>query len=316
MANAMKWGGHALSQIRARAAGEAERDVAANTAGRIERTIANEGREVAATETHFSNDQMLEMWNKAVADNNSTPLSVVKGYYEAGVREVDKAAHPNGLILSSTESPMKLQSDVTVKYSDGTSQTFKAGTELPNGMQISPTEVSVNGEVRTISGGQLITTGPDGAVLKSGEISGPVVIEKGQVAAPGQFIVSRPSIDLETGAPRIDTYTNKDLSRWDPVDGKPGVFSPKIAAAQPIEVIKVPENYQGTFDVSYGGTAPFKPGDLIVREDKTLPDGTKVPAFRRISQADGLETYRPTDAASRKAFDDSVKALLKRSSRT
>ena len=252
---------------------------------------------------------MLEMWNKAVADNQGQPLSVVKGYYEAGVREVHKAAHPNGLILSSTESPIKLQSDVTVKYPDGTSNTFKAGTELPNGMQISPTEVSINGEIRTISGGQLITTVADGSVLKSGEITGTVVIEKGQVAAPGQFIVSRPSIDLETGAPRIDTYTNKDLSRWDPVEGKPGVFSPEIAGAQPIEVIKVPANYQGTFDVSYGGTAPFKPGDLIVREDKTMPDGTKVPVFRRISQADSLETYRPADQASQKAFDDSAKML-------
>ena len=81
---------------------------------------------------------------------------------------------------------------------------------------------------------------------------------KGQVAAPGQFIVSRPSIDLETGAPRIDTYTNKNTSGWDPVDGKPGGFLTEIAGAQPIEVIKVPDNYQGTFDVSYGGTAPFR----------------------------------------------------------
>ena len=252
---------------------------------------------------------MLEMWNKTVAANLGKPLSVIKGYYEAGVLQVDALAHPQGLIISSTESTMTLKSDVTVRNADGSLETLKAGTKLPNGMQISPAEMVVDGETRTITGGKLITTSPDGTVLKTADITGSVVVDKGQAAAPGQFVVSRPSIDLETGAPRIDTYTNKDISRWVPVEGKPGMFSPKIEGAAPIEVIKVPENYQGTFDVSYGGTAPFKPGDLIVREYKVLPDGTKVPAFRRISSADGLETYLPTDAASQKAFDDTVNSL-------
>jgi len=268
-----------------------------------------------AEQPHRSTQYMTEMWNEAVAANGGKPLSVVKGYYEAGVRKVDSAEHPNGLLLSSTESPMKLKSDVTVRYPDGSSETLKAGTELPNGYQIAPknplSEAEMAGKQQShdMQGATLIKTGPKGEVIKAGEINESFSFEKGQFAKPDSYVVSRPSVDLETGKARIDTYTNKDTSRWVPVEGQPGVFSPKLEGAQPAGVIKVPEGKGGTFDVSYGGTAPFQPGDLIVQEEKTLDSGEKVPAYRRISQGDGLETYLPADAASRKALDESAQAI-------
>lgn len=254
---------------------------------------------------HVPNSEMLDIWGAGVKANGGKPLSVIKGYYEAGVRQVSSIEHPNGLIISSTESPIRLKQNIQVTYSTGLKESIKAGELLPNGVQISPGEMIIEGESRLIGSAKLIKTNPDGSVVAIGEIAGKFAVDRGQLARPGEYVVSRPSVDLETGKPRIDTYTNRDLSRWVPVEGKQGIYSPQLVNVKSTEVIMVPAGKQGTFDVSYGGTAPFRPGDLIVREDKA--DGT--PAFRRISQADALETYRALDAKTATMLDMSALSL-------
>ncbi|MGH7194137.1 MAG: hypothetical protein ACREJM_11505, partial [Candidatus Saccharimonadales bacterium] len=255
----------------------------------------------------YSPEQMQALWDGAVRANGGASMQMVKGYYEARVSQVN---NPSGLLLSSTEHPMQLQNDVTVNYPDGSKTTLKAGTELPNGVQFAPGEINRTGENSSITGAGLkVDTGTgsvklaDGTVLKTGgTIDGKFNVESGQTVAAGQYVVSRDSVDPKTGENRIDTYTNKDLSRWEPIEGKPGLYHPSAdrMGGTPTEMVQVPKGYDGKFEVSYGGSAPVTGGDWIVKSGN---------GYYRVSEADAAETYLPHDAKTQGAMDASVAAM-------
>ena len=149
----------------------------------------------------------------------------------------------------------------------------------------------------------------DGTVIKSGgTLVGEAIVEKGQLAEPGEYVVTRNSVDTKTGALTLDTYPS-NVNYWNAVPGKPGTFSPKSDNAYAINVVQVPNNARGDFDVSYGGIAPLEPGDIIARSEKTLPDGSTKVGFRRISEQAAVETYRGADAPSAAALDKSAQIL-------
>lgn len=257
----------------------------------------------------YTPEQMSELWESQVAENGAKPMQMVKGYYEARVTQVDAATNPNGILISSTESPMTLQKPITIKYPDGSSVELKAGTTLPNGVQFSPKAIEIDAatETSSINGARLnISTADgtislsDGTVLRSGgEISDPFSVNKGQVVKPDSYVIARDSVDPATGNPRIDTYYNKDLSRWQEVPGKPGTFSPapNRMGGTPTEMVRVPAGYEGQFEVSYGGSAPIKEGDWIVKSGN---------GYYRVSEADAAETYLPVDEATSAAMKKSL----------
>ena len=196
-------------------------------------------------------------------------------------------------------------------YSDGSGVELKAGTTLPNGVQLSPKEITSTGEINKVLNATVIAPDDgvklsDGTVIKSGgTLVGEAMVRKGQLAEPGEYVVSRNSVDTKTGAPTIDTYPTR-VRYWTAVPGKPGIYAPNSDSAYAISVIQVPAKAIGNFDVSYGGIAPFEPGDIIARNDKKAPDGSSVPGFRRISEQAAVETYRGVDAATKTVLDNSA----------
>ena len=260
----------------------------------------------------------------------SNPKSMVqKGYFEVAAEKVDAAKHPQGKLFSSTEHPMTLQNDVTVpgqKGADGKPLVLKAGSELPNGVQFSPQELTVTGKtadgqpIRSLSGVKLITpeTGiklADGSVLKSAQLD-KVTVANGQEVKPNTSIITRQSVDLETGKPRIDTYSNspeKFAKLWKEVPGKPGVYAPNLDGATPMEVVQVPSGTTFKFKASYDPNGPWvdaKPGDLIKRD--VAADGT-LKGFYRVSAQDALETHIASNAATAARLDSLTREIYQRS---
>ena len=178
-----------------------------------------------------------------------------KGYYEANLAQVDATANPNGIIFSSSEKAIKVSQDVTLPGG----QVLKAGTELPNGVQLSPGHIEVGADgSKTLTGVKLTTPPegvrmPDGSTLKSSEVPS-MKIEGGAEAKPNEYIIQRASTD-DAGHPRIDTYAQSPETKgkkWVPVPGKPGVYAPNIGNAGPVEMVKIPDDMRVKFMASYG----------------------------------------------------------------
>jgi hypothetical protein len=230
-----------------------------------------------------------------------------KRYYEVKAKQVDGKEHPNGILFSTTESPIVLEKDLVLpgQGANGGDLTLKRGTQLPNGVQFSPNKVEDLGtgadgnKVRELSGGKLITppegvTLPDGTVLKSQNLpeSEKVLVSRGSLAEKDSFIIQRESVDPETGKPRIDTYFNDAKGfgkRWEAKPGEEGVYFPKPL---PADVIQVPPGESFKFKVNYSDElVEAHPGDLIATSPISRggsEDGQQ--GFYRISEQDAKET--------------------------
>ena len=269
-------------------------------------------RELSEKPRFYSMAEIDELWDRQVRENGGKPMTQVKGYYEAPLSEV---TNKDGALLSTTESPMILDQDITGTYEDGTTLTIKAGTKLPNGVRFLPTGIVHNEksghsniekariEVATANG---TITLIDGTVLKNGlSIDKPFEVSKGSLASQRMYIIERDSVDIDTGKWRMDSYKNSDLSRWVPVPGKQGVYSPSPdrMGGTPTEMIQVPKGYQGEFAIDYGGNAPLVEGDWIVK----TKDG-----YYRVSEVDALEIYRANDDATKRATTKSLEKFRER----
>jgi hypothetical protein len=234
--------------------------------------------------------QVNQLWDKQAASDGV--YNFQKGYYEANLAKVDPATNPNGIIFSSSEKAIKVAQDVTLP--DG--QVLKAGTELPNGVQLSPGQVEVGADgSRTLTGVKLTTPPdgvrmPDGTTLKSTDLPS-MKIDGGADAKPNDYIIQRASTD-DAGNPRIDTYAQSEATmakKWVPVAGKPGVYSPNIGNAAPVEMVKIPDDMRVKFMASYGEEVSNKGPAYLVKSG----DGQYI-----ITERDLRETYVGSDGNS------------------
>ena len=251
---------------------------------------------------------------------------VQKGYFEVAGKQVDGAKHPNGILLSSSEHPMVLQKDLPIPGQtdvNGKPLVIKAGTVLPNGVQLSAAELTPNGKtaddvpIRDLAKISLMTPAegvklPDGSTLMPAQVDN-ISVANGQEATDKSWVIQRKSIDLETGKDRVDTYVNSESKfgkNWKEVPGKPGTFAPNLDSATMLEVVQVPKGSTLKFKASYAPDGPFviaKEGDLLKQE--ISEDGKR--GYYRISAQDALETHIATNAATEQrlaALADEIRA--------
>ena len=258
------------------------------------------------------------------ADSNGVLNMVKSGDVEYDVEHISAATDPYGRVFSSTERTMTLQNDISVQTPQGIVE-LKAGTTLPNGVQFSPggdVSVAENGAVK-FTGGRVIApdggvTLPDGTVLNSGNLvpgengSLPSVsLDKGALAKVNENILQRQSLDLSTGQPRIDTYTQNDATlakKMVPKEGSEGTWTPKVDPEHPTVVKAVPLNDADrvSFMASYKEQVSNGAATHVVVSEG--PDGSLIPQYL-LSKQDAWETYGPADAATRSYFDSQVKAI-------
>lgn len=251
--------------------------------------------------TELTPQQVDDLWRQQA--NGDGVFAFQKGFYEARIKQVDAKEHPNGLIFSTSEKSIKLQSDV--RLPDG--KVLKAGTELPNGVQMSPGEIHVQADgTRVLKNVRLLITPedgvrmPDGSILRGGRLEN-VHINEGADAQPGQWIVQRNSTD-DGGNARLDTYALTEANkakRWVPVEGKSGVYAPNIGNAGPVEMVRIPDGMHVRFMASYGEDAANSGPAWLVR------DGN---GYYIVTERDLRETYIGASGASelrmRKILDD------------
>jgi hypothetical protein len=261
------------------------------------------------------------------ADNNGVLNIVKSGDVEYNVEHIDAATDPHGRVFSSSERSMTLQNDISVQTPDGVVE-LKAGTKLPNGVQFSPAgEVQVaDNEAMTFSGGKLVTpdggvTLPDGTVLTSGNLitgdSGSlpgVSLDKGALARPGENILQRQSLNLETGEPRIDTYAQSDATlskKMVPKAGSEDIWTPKVDPEHPTVVKAVPmdDADRVSFMASYNEQVSNSAATHVVVSEG--PDGSLIPQYL-LSKQDAWETYGPADTLAKAYFDAQIREVSTR----
>ena len=273
----------------------------------------------------YSDKQVERLWDREVAANGGKPLAMAKGYYEVRSEPVD---NPNGILASSTDSPMKLKTEMSVKNVYGATVKLPAGTELPAGVELSPksTITENDDKTRSITGADLKVTSADheisikladGSEVEIGNqtIAGKVTVADGAKVPAGAYTIARDSVDPKTGESRVDAYYNKNeqdfRKRWQEVPGKPGVYSPAPSQmGDARELIQVPKGFDGKITPNYGGyrdkPVDVKEGDFIVIQKDA--DG-KVKEMYRVEEGAAVETYAGIDDAGKKALADSVEKI-------
>jgi hypothetical protein len=265
----------------------------------------------------YSMDDIREIVRQQLAANGGDPMQMVKGYYEARVTEVQP---PNQVIMPTTEHETRLTQDVTVQYADGRSVTLRAGELLPNGLQFVSSSVQDQDGTRTLDGAMLRVDTADGTIRLAdgrvietgGTIAGSFDIQGGHhVNERNRFIVARDSIDPSTGQYRLDTYTNNDMSRWNEVPGRPGVYSPTPArmGGIPTNMIQLPYNMERGTMLLGDGRFSGQGGDWVVLNRNA--NGLLEPGYI-VSRVDNLQTYIPHDERTRIASEASLTDLRMR----
>lgn len=277
-------------------------DSADNLASKVDNAVPESPR-------MLSRDEVDAYYKQLVGADGSGAVSFKKNpnlRYE--LSQVNAADHPNGLLISTKESPIKLTQPMTL--ADGT--ILPEGTSLPYGVQISPASVQkVGDDLNRIIGGRIIVPGEgvrlaDGTLLSTVDLAGNADFQvfKGQLAnagtvdKPGDWIVLRETTDL-SGNPIYDAYTNTNstkLKKWLPVAGESGVFNPVVRPGEaPREMVQLPPTDRIEFDTNYGRAAAGEPSFLAKQ-----PDGS---GYYIISSKDVSETMLAVDARGQNVLD-------------
>lgn len=184
-------------------------------------------------------------------------------YYQVAARQVDLSNYPGGLRVGTTEARLNASGDIPL----ANGQVIPKG-ELPTGVQLSGDTIHTPPSGVTLSNGTVLT---DGTELPAGTGS---AISGGQQVGHNDWIITRDTIT--GGKPAYDMYTPHDMSRWNPVAGQPGQFSPKSV---PTKMVYIPD---GKFQIPTSwGTAQGNGPSLLAHYDTgdynviTLKDATE-----------------------------------------
>jgi hypothetical protein len=276
----------------------------------------------------YSDQQIEQLWDRAVAANGGKPLMMAKGYYEVRPEHIDPATNPDGILASSTDSTMKLAAPMTVKTTDGQTITLPKGTELPAGVELQPKSILENEDkTRSVDGADLKVRSADGKMaikLPDGQsvnitdqhVAGKITVADGAKVPAGGYSIARDSVDPVTGEPRVDAYFNKNDAdfnkRWAEVPGKPGVFAPQESQmGQARALVQVPADYEpGKMTPNYGGyrdkPVDVKPGDFVLMQ---RDENGKISEMYRVEEGSGVETYVGVDQSGKDALAQSAEKM-------
>jgi hypothetical protein len=286
----------------------------------IEQSITNvkpEGDKIG----RYSDRQIEALFDQA------PKLQMAKGYYEVKAEKVDSTKYKDGIVASSTDSRMRLESPMTIMALDGTTVTLPIGTEFPSGFELKPGSIQETSDLlRTISDVDLAVkneTGrmnirlPDGKMIEVGNqhINGNVSVTGGAKVPRDGYTIDRDAVDAN-GQKIVDAYFNKNDAdfnkRWKEVPGKKGVFSPTESQMGEARVlVQIPVDWEpGTMQPIYGGyrdsDVQLKPGDFVIL---TRGADGKVDTMYRVEEAAAVGTYVGVDAAGKEALAGSAERM-------